>query len=143
MAMLLEPRSRRRTWYLLAFVATIAVGLASRRYSEVLPEFVGKFPGDALWSLMVFFGIGAIFNKASSLLLGFGALGFSFGIEVLKLCQAPWLASVRHTTMGHLAFGHVFSWQNLVAYAAGVLLGLGFEVLVAPILSASGGHNAV
>jgi hypothetical protein len=124
MAMLLEARLRKRTWYLVAVVTTIAVGLASRRFSPVLPVFASKYPGDALWSLMVFFAMGAIFSKASSLKLGFGALGFSFGIEVLKLCQAPWLASVRYTTWGHLALGHVFSWRNLIAYTIGVLVGL-------------------
>jgi hypothetical protein len=98
MAMLLEARVRKRMWYLVAAVATIAVGLASRRFPQVLPACAGKYPGDALWSLMVFFGMGAIFSKASSLQLGFGALGFSFGIEALKLWQAPWLASVRLST---------------------------------------------
>jgi hypothetical protein len=88
---------------------------------------------------MVFFGMGAIFCKASSLRVGLGALGFSFGIEALKLYQAPWLVSVRHTTLGHLVFGHVFSWQNLVAYAVGVLAGLIVEAVVAPNIRGSGG----
>lgn len=129
-------------WNLIAFVATIAAGLASRRCSQVLPAFLGKYPGDALWSLMVFFGLGTIFNKVPSLQLGFGALGFSFGIEALKLCRAPWMVSVRHTTWGHLVFGHVFSWQNLVAYAVGVLVGVVLEVLFLPDLQVAGGHNA-
>ena len=143
MAMLPEARFRKRTWYLLAFVVTIATGLASRRFPQFLPASTGKYPGDALWSLMVFFGMGVIFPRASSLQLGFGALGFSFGIEALKLYQAPWLASVRNTALGHLIFGHGFSWQNLVAYTAGVLVGLVLEVLVVPSLRASGGRNAV
>ena len=104
---------------------------------------MGKYPGDALWSLMVFFGMGVIFNKASSFQLGFGALAFSFGIEALKLCQAPWLASLRHTTLGHLVFGHVFSWQNLVAYTVGILVGVVAEVFVVPYLRTLGGHNEV
>lgn len=125
---LLKIRFRKRSWYLVAFVLTIVAGLASRRFSQVLPSFVGKYPGDVLWSLMVFFGLGAIFRRASSLLLSVGALGFSFGIEALKLCDAPWLVSVRHTTLGHLVFGSIFSWQNLVAYTIGIMLGLGIEL---------------
>ena len=54
--------------------------------------------------------------------------------ETLKLCRAPWLASLRHTTLGHLVFGVVFSWQNLIAYTLGVFVGLLFEVLVLPSL---------
>lgn len=141
MAILTEARSRKRTWYLIAFVATIAAGLASRRFPHVLPAFLGKYPGDALWALMVFFGLGSIFHKISSLRLAIETLCFSFGIEALKLCQSPWLANVRHTTLGHLVFGHVFSWQNLVAYTIGVLVGLMVEVLVLSKLHAAGGRN--
>jgi Protein of unknown function (DUF2809) len=92
---------------------------------------------------MVFFGLGIILNKASSLRLGLAALGFSFGIEALKLCQAPWLVSIRHTTLGHLVFGHVFSWQNLVAYTIGVLVGVLVEALVLPDFCLAAGGNAV
>ncbi len=132
MTRLLQARHRKRTWYLLAFIVTIALGLASRRFPHILPSALGKYPGDALWAIMVFFGMGAIFNKVPSFELGCGALAFSFGIEALKLCQAPWLVSLRHTTPGHLVFGHVFAWQNLVAYTVGILLGLLVEALVVP-----------
>jgi hypothetical protein len=132
MRMLLKARFRNRAWYLLAFVATIGAGLISRQFPQILPAFAGKYPGDVLWALMVFFGMGAIFRHASSLQLGVGALGFSFGIELLKLCQAPWLANIRHTTLGHLIFGYAFSWQNLVAYTAGIIAGLVVEVLIVP-----------
>lgn len=127
---LLEVRFRRRAWYLLAFVLTIFAGLASRHFWQVLPAFLGKYPGDVLWALMVFFGLGAIFHTASSALLSVEALGFSFGIEFLKLCNAPWLANIRHTTLGHLVFGSVFSWQNLVAYAIGVIIGAMIDVFL-------------
>jgi len=53
------------------------------------------------------------------------------GFEALKLCPAPWLANVRHSTLGHLVFGQVFSWQNLVAYTIGVIAGLIVEWLFA------------
>jgi len=132
MTMLLQARSRKRTWYLLAFVVSIAAGLASRRFPQGLPAAFGKYPGDVLWALMVFLGMGAICNKAPGLQLGCRALCFSFGIEALKLCQAPWLLSVRHNMLGHLIFGHVFSWRNLVAYTVGVLIGMFVEALVAP-----------
>jgi hypothetical protein len=141
MKMLLKGRFRRRAWYLFAVVITIFVGLASRHFSQVFPAFVGKYPGDVLWSLMVFFGLGTIFPTASSVLLSVGALGFSYGIEVLKLCDAPWLANGRHTTLGHLVFGSVFSWQNLVAYAIGVIVGLIIDVLFMVNPHVSGGRD--
>jgi len=123
----LVARRRQRAWSAVAIVVTIAAGLASRKFAHVFPAAVAKYPGDALWALMVFFGLGFIFPKAGSVPVGLGALGFSVAIEVLKLWQAPWLVQVRHTTVGHLVFGHVFSWQNLVAYAVGVSLGVAIE----------------
>ncbi|MDB6113983.1 MAG: hypothetical protein JWQ62_928 [Lacunisphaera sp.] len=42
--------------------------------------------------------------------------------ECLKLWQAPWLVSLRHTTAGHLVFGQVFSWPNFPTYAAGIMV---------------------
>ena len=92
---------------------------------------------------MVFCGMGAIFNKVPGIQLGCGALAFSFAIEALKLCQVPWLVSLRHTTAGHLVFGHVFSWQNLVAYTVGVLLGLLVAALVVPGPRTAEGQNVV
>ena len=140
---LFAPRFRQRMWYLLAFIATIAAGLASRRFPQFLPTSAGKYPGDALWALMVFFGMGASFNKASSFQVGLGALGFSFGIEALKLCQATWLTNLRHTTMGHLVFGHAFSWQNLVAYTVGIVAGVALETLFVPSLRVAQGCPAI
>jgi hypothetical protein len=48
-------------------------------------------------------------------------------VELAKLWQAPWLVQFRHTTVGHLLPGHVFSWQNLVAYGVGVLAGMALD----------------
>lgn len=116
-------RARSRWVYAAAFAGTIAVGLASRRVPRTLPSLVSKYPGDALWALMVFFGLGALFRTAATLHLAAGALGLAVTVELLKLYQAPWIVAVRHTTLGHLVFGHVFSWENLAAYAVGVTVG--------------------
>ncbi len=134
---LLRPRERNRLSAALACVLTIAAGLMSRRFPSVLPAALGKYPGDALWALMVFFGLGLVWRRSSTLRLATAALAFSFGIEALKLWTVPWLVSLRHTTLGHLVFGHAFSWQNLVAYSFGVVLGVlidlaGFPRRIAP-----------
>ena len=54
--MISKPFSHRRSHLALALVATIALGLASRAF-PLFPAFLGKYPGDALWALMVLFGI--------------------------------------------------------------------------------------
>jgi hypothetical protein len=132
MSALLQPRLRSRSCYLLAVSATIIAGLASRRFPGLLPSFLGKYPGDALWALMMFFGCGVIFPKASSLRIAVLAFATSCAVETLKLCQSPWLVSFRHITIGHLIFGQAFGWQNLIAYAIGVAYGLIIETIIKP-----------
>ena len=79
---------------------------------------------------MAFFGWGALFRKIPVFRVAQLALSTSFLIEFLKLYQAPWVVTIRHTTLGHLVFGHAFSWQNLVAYTVGVFVGVAIEQLV-------------
>jgi hypothetical protein len=114
------PRSR--VACVLAFAATLLLGLASRRW-PVAATLLGKYPGDALWALMLFFGAAALWPGAGTGRLVAGTGLACAGVEFAKLWQAPWLVALRHTTAGHLVLGHAFSWQNLAAYAVGVLAG--------------------
>ena len=125
------PR-RSRPRYVIALVMTIVAGLASRHFPNLLPSILGKYPGDALWALMVFFGWGALFPRASSLRIAVLALATSWSVEFLKLWQTPVWSSIRHCTVGHLVFGHAFSWQNLLAYVLGVTGGLLIETMTEP-----------
>ncbi len=123
---------RRRLVALAAMAATIALGLASRRWPGALPAALGKYPGDALWALMVFFGWRALRPFARTRDIALLAMATSVIVEAAKLWQAPWLVAFRQTTTGHLLLGQVFSWQNLVAYGIGVLAGVALERLAAP-----------
>ena len=129
MPSLTAKRDRNRAVYILAFIASILLGLASRRYPTEISEVFGKYPGDALWAAMVFFGLSALRPRVSTLGIAYLVLAICFVVEAMKLHQAPWIVGIRHTTLGHLVFGHVFSLQNLVAYAVGVVVALGVEVL--------------
>lgn len=115
--------TRRRLVALAAMAATMALGLASRRWPHALPAAFGKYPGDVLWALMVFFGWRALRPLARTRDVASMALATSAVVELAKLWQAPWLVAFRYTTIGHLLLGHAFSWQNLVAYGVGVLAG--------------------
>ena len=129
MPSLTATRSRNRAVYVLALVVAILLGLASRRYHGAISEFLGKYPGDALWAVMVFFGWGALRPRASTRSVALLALATCLVVEAMKLYQAPWIVGIRHTTLGHLIFGHVFSVENLAAYAVGVAVALSAEVL--------------
>jgi hypothetical protein len=107
------------------------LGLASRRYPGLVPPALGKYPGDALWASMVFFGWGIVFPTSSTFRVFIYALVTCYGVEVCKLYQAPWITEVRNSAFGHLIFGSTFSWNNLIAYTVGAALGgLGEYVLL-------------
>ena len=122
--------SRRRLVALAEMLATIALGLASRHWPDALPAVLGKYPGDALWALMVFLGWRALRPRARTRDVALLAAATSAIVECAKLWQAPWLAAFRHTTIGHLLLGHVFSWQNLVAYGVGVIAGIALDRMI-------------
>jgi hypothetical protein len=118
---------RNRPGYAVAIIAVIVLGLLSRRYPELLPAVLGKYPGDALWALMVFCGVGFLRPKLPPLYAAILAFTFSCAIEFFKLYQASWIESVRASLPGRLVLGSVFSWKNIAAYAAGILVGWAVE----------------
>ena len=120
---------RHRGIYAGAVVLVILLGLASRKFPEWLLAVLGKYPGDALWALMVFFALGIIFPTLSTWKLATLALGISFAVEFGQLYRAPWIVAVRHTTLGHLVLGSAFGWADLLAYSVGVTFGVSGEIL--------------
>ena len=125
-----SPTTRRRIVALVAMIFTMALGLASRHWTGVAPAVFGKYPGDALWASMVLFTWCAVRPRARSTDVAACALATCVAVELAKLWQAPWLVTFRHTSFGHLLLGHVFSWQNLVAYGVGVLVGVAVDRLL-------------
>jgi hypothetical protein len=128
MAATSNPRSR--LWVGVCVVAVIALGLASRNYPSMFPAFLGKYPGDALWTLMVFFGWAFVTPGASTFHLAACALSVSCIVEFTQLYQAPWINALRSTTAGHLVLGSTFSWFDICAYTVGVAIGVCLDVLL-------------
>ncbi len=115
---------RIRSRYAAICLLTIVLGLASRKCGAVLPDFIAAYAGDTLWAAMVYFGISVVFpawQRRSRFLF---ALLFSYAIECSQLYQAPWINSVRSTTIGALVLGHGFLWSDLVCYTVGVCIAL-------------------
>ena len=108
---------------------TIAAGLASRKYSQLLPDQLGKYPGDALWALMLFLLIGVARPRVSTLGVAGIALVVAFIVEFSQLYQAAWLVGLRQTTLGHLVLGSTFHTPDLLAYAVGIAAAAGVEML--------------
>ena len=118
---------RNRNHYFILIIIVIALGLASRRYGEFLPSFIRSYAGDTLWGLMVFLIIGILFNKRSSLFVAGTAMFISGAIELSQLYQAPWINSIRNTTIGGLILGFGFLWSDIICYLVGISLGLLIE----------------
>ena len=120
-------RTRRRGRYALAVLLTIAAGLASRRWPWLLPEALGKYPGDALYAVMIYWLVALVRPRDGLVRSGAVALALCFAIEGLQLWQPPWLQTIRATTLGHLVLGSHFHAPDLLAYTIGVLAAMTIE----------------
>lgn len=116
----LRGRSRLRLG--LTIGLTIAAGLASRRFPALVPDFLGKYPGDVLWAQMVFWMAAFAWRRAPKSVLALRAFAFCCFIESSQLYRADWILRIRATTPGHLVLGSTFAWPDIVAYAVGILL---------------------
>jgi len=104
---------------MVALGVVIGLGLASRTYDGLFPNALGKYPGDALWTVAVYLGWKLVFPAMAPWKLGLMALGQSVGVEFLQLYHAPWLDGIRGNRFGHLLLGSTFNPMDLVAYSVG------------------------
>ena len=121
---------RRRSYTASAVVATVAAGLATRKWPWLLPAALGKYPGDLLWAQVVYWGVAFLAPSAPVFRVAACALGIAYLDELSQLYQAPWINQVRATTIGHLVLGSTFSWLDLLAYTVGVSLCGVFEIIL-------------
>src|SRR5689334_12702036 len=106
------PETRRNPLAGLVLIAmTILLGIGSRRFGQWLPGFVAAYAGDTLWALAAFLGIGLILRRDSTWRVALLATSFSAMIEISQLYHAPWIDSIRGTTLGALVLGHGFLWS--------------------------------
>ena len=111
-------------------IMVVGLGLASRRYPEVLPDFIASYAGDTLWALMAFLLIGFLFPSLSTVKVAIMALLFSFFIEFSQLYHAPWLDDIRQNRFAALILGRGFLWSDLVCYSVGVAMGVLSEIFL-------------
>jgi len=113
--------ARSRLGLVLALVATVGAGLLSRRHP--LPGILAEHTGDALYATAVCLGLAVVAPRQRSAVLAGGAFVLSSCVEFAQCLQWPWLVELRATPVGALVLGQGFQWPDLVAYAAGSLLG--------------------
>jgi hypothetical protein len=106
-------------------LAVIALGLSLRFVGRGLglPAGIVKYGGSALWAAMVLFLVAALLPRLSRPQLAPIAMAVAVAVELIRLVHTPWLDDFRLTLAGALLLGRIFSLWNLVAYAAGIVLG--------------------
>jgi|WetSurMetagenome_2_1015567.scaffolds.fasta_scaffold25374_2 hypothetical protein len=109
---------------------TIFLGLLSRSRLNPFPEFLGKYPGDALWAIMVYWIVAFIAPARPVLFRGAIALAISILDELSQAFHTVWLDGIRSTTVGHLVLGASFSLKDIAAYAAGIGLIAIIDIIV-------------
>jgi hypothetical protein len=114
---------RRRLNYLIAVIAVVILGLSSRRYPQLLPEFLATYAGDTLWALTAFLGIGMLFPKWPTLRVCATAALFALSVEASQLYHSTWIDQLRRTGLGGLVLGYGYLWSDLLCYGVGVSLG--------------------
>lgn len=121
---------RRRAYLTVAIVATVVVGLASRKFPWLFSATLGKYPGDVLWAQMVYWGVRFLIPSASIAKVATYSLSIAFIDELSQLYQVPWINNIRATTLGHLVLGSTFSWLDMLSYLVGVILCGVFELIL-------------
>jgi len=106
-----------RIQYFILTLIVITLGILSRKIGAV-PIFFG----DALYAVMVYFGLRMLFNNLGLEKTAILALVFCFCIEFLQLYNAEWMLEIRRTTAGHYVLGQGFLWSDLAYYTLGVVM---------------------
>ena len=108
----------------------MCLGLASRKYINYLPSFLGKYAGDTLWATMVYLGLAFLFNRFNIRKITIFSLIFSYGIEISQLYQGEWINKIRNTLIGALILGRGFLFSDLICYTVGIFIGIIIDKLI-------------
>ena len=119
-------------------------GLGSRKLRNDLPPFVAEYAGDTLWALMLFLLVSTMLARSSIAIRSAISLGLAFSVEFSQLYHAPWIDSIRQTTLGGLVLGSGFLGSDLICYSVGIAVGVGLEWVIRrfslPKLKAASGN---
>ena len=107
-------------------LSIIISGLALRKFGLGLglPSVLVKYGGSMLWGTMVFFLVAIAVPSRSRWRMALISALLAVCVELFRLVHTPWLDDFRLTTAGALLLGRVFSPWNMLAYGAGIALGV-------------------
>lgn len=127
--------NRNRLLYAVLVVVVMILGLLSRKFKYIIPDFIDTYLGDALWALMIYQGVAFVFNKKKIKIVAVIGLTFCYLIEISQLYHAFWIDNIRRTTLGGLILGYGFLWSDLVAYSLGIVVGIFVDIIISKIIN--------
>ncbi len=116
--------ARNRAVYAACAIGAVAAGLLTRSSLVGLPRTFAKYSGDAVWALLVFFLFAFLLPRKPTRQIALLAAVFAAAIEFLQLYHAPWIDHLRSLWIGRMVLGSTFNPPDLLAYAAGIIVGL-------------------
>lgn len=119
----------KRLIYILAIIVFIALGIASRKFGDLLPIIVAQNAGDILWAMMIYYGFRFLLVHKSLLTAFFFSLTFCFIIEFSQLYQAEWINHIRNNQFGALILGKGYLTVDLIRYIAGISIATALDKL--------------
>jgi hypothetical protein len=120
-------RGRHRLQYAALAGATVGVGLVVHAVDLGLHPVARDMLGDALWAVMIFFGLAVLQPRTRLGARFLVALVICFAVEVTQLYHTPRWDAVRATQLGHLVLGSGFDPRDFLAYLLGVAIAAGWE----------------
>ena len=70
------------------------------------------------------------------------AIVSAYLVEVSQLYHAPWIDTIRQTTLGGLVLGHGFLWSDFACYSVGVTAGVVAERAIEWLRNAASGPKS-
>ena len=104
-----------RRFAILGFVASVLLGLASRKLGPTGFALWDKSFGDADYAVMFGFLLLVLRPTLSALAIGLGAFGICFALELFQLTGIP----LRAPQPLRFLLGTSFAWHDVACYAIG------------------------
>src|SRR5574343_298962 len=87
----------------------------------VKDRFIRPYLGDVLVVMLIYCFVKSLV-KISVYKAAFGVLLFAFTIEILQYCSLVEKLKLQHNTVAKTVIGTSFSWEDILAYIAGILI---------------------
>ena len=108
-------------------LSLVFIGLLSRKYESIFPQFINLYLGDAIWAMMVYYFFRTFMFKQSLYRHALLCLMYCYFTEISQLYHADWIDAIRNTRLGGLVLGFGFLWSDMIAYTIGIVSVFYFE----------------